>query len=152
MKDEYDKSVYMLPYLTADEMYDKKNSYVYFMFSAYGDVLLYVGQTTNLRQRIAEHLKSLDDMAELLDDDSLREVKLKAIKVEKEDLNEVEKFYIKKYLPPRNKNHNSKEAIRAYELWYCEKLLAAYNKQRAYNSESPLSFDEAYGGKMKFVG
>ena len=148
MQHKYQVSVYMLPFLTQDEANDNKTSYVYFMFSAASDSLLYVGQTNNMRKRIQAHETTLQEMANLLEDDSLRYVRYRAIKVDASDLNEVEKYYIKRYCPPRNVMHNNQEVIRAYELWYYEKLLVAYNKNRTLKGEKPLSFDEAYGGKM----
>jgi hypothetical protein len=149
MKEEYKASIYMLPFLTPEEMRDKKNSYVYFMFSENSDILLYVGQTKNIKHRIQVHNANLEEMAMLLDDDSLRYVRYKAIAVDTCDLNEVEKHYIQRYCPPRNVAHNSRSAIRAYELWYHEKLLMAYNKNRAMQGEPPLTFEEAYGDKMR---
>ena len=148
MRDEYKVSAYMLPTLTLDEMHDNQTPYVYFMFSESNDVLLYVGQTNNMRRRIQEHSAALEEMAELLEDDSLRSIHYRGIKVDVKELDEVEQYYIKRYCPPRNVMHNSPDVVRAYELWYYEKLLVAYNKNRAKSGELPMTFDEAYGGKM----
>lgn len=148
MQDKYKINAYMLPFLTAIETRNTKNTYVYFMFAEDSDTLLYIGQTHNMKQRIQGHNATLDDMAKTLEDETLRNVCYKAIKVDANDLDEVEKYYIKRYCPPRNVAHNSPDVIRAYELWYYEKLLTAYNKNRVLDGEKPLSFEEAYGGKM----
>lgn len=149
MKEEYKVSIYMLPFLTPDEANDNKTPYVYFMSAMSSDALLYIGQTNNMRQRIQAHDAALQELAELLEDDTLRYVRYRAIKVSASDLNEVEKYYIKRYCPPRNVMHNSQDVIRANDLWYFEKLLIAYNKNRALNGEQPLTFEEAYGNKMR---
>lgn len=148
MRKEYEASAYMMPFLTTDELRDTKNSYVYFMFSGDGDTLLYVGQTNNLKHRITGHSAKLIDMSELLHDKSLSCVRYKAIRVDRDDLNEVERHYIKRYCPPRNTDYNSPDVICSYQLWYYEKLLVAYNENRVLNGEAPLTFEEAYENKM----
>ncbi len=72
MKDRYKANVYMLPFLTPDEIPDSATPCVYFMFSGTDDTLLYVGQTKNLKNKVSQHSISLDNMAGMLDDKSLR--------------------------------------------------------------------------------
>lgn len=87
-------------------------SVVYFIFA--GDELLYVGQSRNFKHRMKMHRARFDEEAEFISDDGLKRLSVTAIPVPPEQLNEVEYYYIQKFLPPYNKDYLPDEVARAY--------------------------------------
>lgn len=87
-------------------------SVVYFIFA--GEELLYVGQSKNFRQRVRGHRARFDEEAELTNDSRLRELSFVAFPVPPERLDEVEYYYIRKFLPPYNKDYMPEEIYEAY--------------------------------------
>lgn len=87
-------------------------SVVYFIFA--GEELLYVGQSTNFKHRVKMHRARFDEEAELIGDERLSRLTFTATPVPPERLNEVEYYYIQKFLPPYNKDYLPEEIYEAY--------------------------------------
>ena len=110
-------------------------SVVYFLYA--GDELLYIGQSTNFRRRVRLHRQRFFKEAELVGNPKMEHIVFKAFAVPEERLDEVEKFYIQKYLPPYNVN------------WMPERLIRAYATLRLARMEVALAETEVVLAKLK---
>lgn len=102
---------YQMDRMSVDEIH-AMGSVVYFFFAE--DELIYIGQSTNFKHRMKMHRVRFEKEAELTGDDRLKDLSFTAIAVPPSDLNEVEYYYIQKYLPPYNKDYLPEEIARAY--------------------------------------
>lgn len=87
-------------------------SVVYFIFAV--DELLYVGQSRNFKHRVKMHRARFDKEAEFVCDERLKNLSFTAIPVPEEQLDEVEFYYIQKFLPPYNTDMMPAEILAAY--------------------------------------
>lgn len=97
--------------LSVDDIH-AMGSVIYFIFAE--DELLYVGQSRNFKHRVKGHRARFDEEAELTNDIRLKELSFVAIPVPPERLDEVECYYIQKFLPPYNKDYLPEEIYEAY--------------------------------------
>lgn len=123
MKKQYLFPIHGLPELTISDM-ENLGSCVYFIFEPRWNILLYVGQTKNLKKRKRGHEQHFDDLAFMLRVLDRDELVFRAIPVAQGDLNEVERYYIRRYQPFMNTEYNSVESVNAYRLWYAENTTA----------------------------
>lgn len=102
---------YQMNRMSVDEIH-AMGSVIYFLFAE--DDLLYIGQSKNFKHRMKMHRVRFEKEAELTGDERLTNLSFTAIAVPSLDLNEVEYYYIQKYLPPYNKEYLPEEIARAY--------------------------------------
>lgn len=95
-------------------------SVVYFIFAE--NELLYVGQSKNFKHRMKMHRARFNEEAELIGDDRLRRLSVTAFSVPSEKLDEVEYYYIRKFLPPYNKDYLPEEIFEAHRKVRIAKL------------------------------
>ena len=110
-------------------------SVVYFLYA--DDELLYIGQSTNFKRRVRLHRQRFFEEAELVGNPAMERIWFKGFPVPEEQLDEVEKFYIQKYLPPYNVN------------WMPERLVKAYASLRLARMEVALAETEVVLAKLK---
>lgn len=123
MNKMYNFSPYAENELTAVDVC-RISSAVYFVFA--GEELLYIGQTTNLKRRVREHKARFEEEAVLIDEPLMEDVYFKALPVPEDLLDEVEKYYIEKYLPPYNCDYIPQDIVEAQKSVRLAKMELAY--------------------------
>lgn len=96
---------------------------VYFIYTQDYKELLYIGQSRNrLRRRVMQHINKLRQLGYYTENDQYYYARYKVIPVEKDKLDEVEAFYIRKFMPPLNLDKNPSKDKIAYDLWFWNKM------------------------------
>lgn len=119
---KYDCDIYKRNFSKIEDLYDKNQIGVYFLFDQLRGTLLYVGKSTRLRKRIYNHINNFDRLDYLTYHECKYSILFKIIYCSKEELDEVEKYFIEKYHPEMNGANNSK-ATNTYDEWFSNKLL-----------------------------
>lgn len=126
-----------------DSEIDAMKSVVYFLYA--GDELLYIGQSKNFKRRVRLHRQKFFEEAELVDNPAMEQIRFKAFPVPAEKLDEVELFYIQKYLPPYNVNGMPNELIKAYHAVRLAKMELALAKTELEEAKYRVSRDISGG-------
>ena len=86
---------------TLDEVLNLMNGTAIYAFVSPYDQILYVGKTTDLKDRFERHRNWITALV-----DSKEMSSINIFYCDKSDLDEIETMVIKKYKPPMNMNHN----------------------------------------------
>lgn len=121
-KCKYDVDAYELPVLDDEDLFDIRSG-IYFLFSAKYGELLYVGQSKRVRRRVHQHLSKFEDVRKYTRGLERFYIGYKAIPVPEEDLDDTEKFFIKKYSPPMNSAGTNKPCGYSYNDWIYQRFL-----------------------------
>lgn len=109
----------------------KMGSVVYFIYTG-DDELIYIGQTKNFKRRVRDHYRRFNEEAELIENVHMEYLKFKGFHVPEMLLDEVESFYIEKYLPPYNKDGLPIELVDAYRQVRIAKMELAKAKNEVW--------------------